>query len=145
SGIGKVDTGVVPKVQAVPVVITGANLKKAAAVYLSASQLTNGGTPGWRINFTLDKPGAAAFSTATTRMAKVASGDPTKQLSIIVDKGIISSPEVQGAITNGSGEITGGFTEAQAKNLAVVLQSGALPVTLKQVNVETVSPTLGQA
>jgi preprotein translocase subunit SecD len=145
NGNGTFDSGTDAKVQVGPVVITGANLKKAAAVFLSASQLTQGGTPGWRINFSLDKEGAAAFSTETQKLAKVATGDPTKQLAIIVDKGIISSPEVQSAITNGSGEITGGFTESQAKNLAVVLQSGALPVTLKQLNVETVSPTLGEA
>jgi len=62
-----------------------------------------------------------------------------------VDKVVISSPQVVGAITTGTGVITGGFSEAQAKDLAVVLQSGALPVQLKRLNVETVSPTLGKA
>jgi preprotein translocase subunit SecD len=144
---GVFDEGTDPKYQVGPVVITGANLTKAAAVFLSASQLTQGGTAGWRVNFTLDKPGSAAFGAETTKLAKIYAtnpNDPTAQLAILVDKAIVSSPVVQGAITNGSGEITGGFTEAEAKDLAVVLQSGALPVNLKQLDIQTVSPSLGQ-
>jgi preprotein translocase subunit SecD len=141
---GVFDEGTDPKYQVGPVVITGANLTKAAAVFLSASQLTQGGTPGWRITFNLDKAGSAAFGAETTKLAQKTSGDPTKQLAIMVDKAIVSSPEVQGAITGGTGEITGGFTETQAKDLAVVLQSGSLPVNLKQLDIQTVSPTLGK-
>jgi preprotein translocase subunit SecD len=137
------DDGTESKYEVGPVVITGANMAKATAIFVSASQLTNGGTPGWQVSFTLDKAGSAAFSTETTKLAKIATGTPTKQLAIMVDKAIVESPEVQSPITNGSGVITGSFTEAQAKDLGVVLQSGALPVTLTQLSVETVSPTLG--
>src|SRR5439155_20462701 len=55
-----------------------------------------------------------------------------------------SAPSVNGPITGGQGEITGSFTESQAKNLAVVLNSGALPVELTRQTVVTVSPTLGK-
>jgi preprotein translocase subunit SecD len=144
NGNGVFDEGTDVKYQVGPVVITGANLTKAAAVFLSASQLSQGGTPGWRITFNLDKAGSAAFGTETTKLAQKTAGDPTKQLAILVDKVIVSSPEVQSAITGGTGEITGGFSESQAKDLAVVLQSGSLPVNLKQLDVQTVSPTLGK-
>ena len=147
---GIFDDGTEAKYQCGPVVITGANLSKATAIFISASQATSGGQQGWQVSFDLDKAGAAAFATETTKLAKITATNPTSppvtaQLAILVDKTIVSSPVVQSAITNGSGVITGGFSETQAKDLAVVLQSGALPVDLKQLNVETVSPTLGQA
>jgi preprotein translocase subunit SecD len=145
---GVFDDGTESKYLVGPVVITGANLKKVSAQYLSASQLTSG-TPGWRVQFSLDSTGSAAFSTATTKLAGIYNSNPssppvTAQLAILVDKVVVSSPVVQQAITNGSGEITGGFSETQAKDLSVVLQSGSLPVSLKQLNVETVSATLGK-
>jgi preprotein translocase subunit SecD len=146
---GVFDDGTESKYEVGPVVITGANLKKVSAQYLSASQL-QGGTPGWRVTFSLDKDGSAAFGKATTKLAALYSSNPssppvTAQLAILVDKVIVSSPVVQQAITSGSGEITGGFSESEAKDLAVVLQSGSLPVSLKQLTVETVSATLGKA
>jgi preprotein translocase subunit SecD len=142
---GVFDDGTEAKYQCGPVIVNGANLKKATAIFISASQASSGGQQGWQVSFDLDKAGAAAFATETTKLAKIPTGDPTKQLAILVDKSIVSSPEVISPITNGSGVITGGFTESEAKDLAVVLQSGALPVDLKKLNVETVSPTLGQA
>src|SRR5439155_17784360 len=57
----------------------------------------------------------------------------------------ISAPTVQSAITGGSGVITGNFSADEAKNLAVVLNSGALPVELARQEVKTVSPLLGKA
>lgn len=143
NGNERFDDGTESKYQVGPVVITGANMVKASAIFISASQLTSGGTAGWQVSFSLDKAGSAAFSTETQTLAKIATGTPTKQLAILVDKAIVESPEVQSAITSGSGVITGSFTETQAKDLGVVLQSGALPVTLTQLSVETVSPTLG--
>ena len=41
------------------------------------------------------------------------------------------------------GEITGGFSEQQARDLATQLNAGALPVELTRQSVRTVSPTLG--
>ena len=79
------------------------------------------------------------FADATKRLAP-----EKKQLAIILDKVVVTAPTVQSPITNGTGEITGGFSEAQAKDLAVVLNSGSLPVDLVKQDVETVSPTLGK-
>jgi preprotein translocase subunit SecD len=69
---------------------------------------------------------------------------PTDQIAIIVDQVVISSPTVQSAITGGSGEITGNFSEQEAKDLATQLNAGALPVELTRQSVRTVSPTLGE-
>ena len=57
---------------------------------------------------------------------------------------VISAPTVDSPITNGSGVITGSFTEQRAKDLATVLNAGALPVQLQKLQTLTVSATLGQ-
>jgi preprotein translocase subunit SecD len=67
-----------------------------------------------------------------------------KQLAIILDNVVISAPTVDSPITNGSGVITGRFTEQRAKDLATVLNAGALPVQLQKLQTLTVSATLGQ-
>jgi preprotein translocase subunit SecD len=54
------------------------------------------------------------------------------------------APVVGDPISGGRGEITGDFTEAEVRDLAVVLQTGSLPVELEQSEVQTVSATLGQ-
>jgi preprotein translocase subunit SecD len=119
-----------------PPVITGADLTKATAVFVTSGQTTSGDT-GWQVNFNLNKGGAKKFGDATTKLVG-------KQLAIVLDKVVESAPTVQSAITGGSGVITGSFTESEVKNLAVVLNSGALPVELTRQTVVTVSPTLGK-
>jgi preprotein translocase subunit SecD len=117
-----------------PVEITGDMIKRATALYGTGG---NGGIPGWEIDFTLTSSGAKTFGDVTTRLVK-------KQLAIVVDNVVISAPEINEAITGGSGVITGSFTKARAQDLATQLNSGALPVNLKKEQVETVSPTLGR-
>src|SRR5262249_42096627 len=88
--------------------------------------------------FSLNKAGTKKFGDATTRLVG-------KQLAIVLDGAVQSAPTVQTAITNGSGVITGSFSEREAKNLAVVLNSGSLPLQPAQQEVRTVSPLLGKA
>ncbi len=139
---GRFDKGKESIYQLGPVVITGVNLTKAAAVYVSGSQ-QSAATPGWQVNFSLDSAGSKLFATATQSL--VTKPAPQNQLAILLD-GVIQGapPTVQSAITGGQGTITGNFTEARAKDLALLLQSGALPVQLQRLQVETVSPTLGK-
>jgi preprotein translocase subunit SecD len=138
---GRFTPNVDPKVRLGPVVITGADLTKAVAQYVPASSGSNqiNNNPGWRVVFNLNSTGSKVFGDATTRMVG-------KQLAIVLDGAVVSAPTVQGPITGGQGEITlgSGGTEAGAKNLAVVLNSGSLPIQLKRLNVVTVSPTLGK-
>src|SRR6201999_455962 len=44
-----------------------------------------------------------------------------------------------------SGEIEGGFTEQQAKDLSLMLRTGALPATISYLETRTVGPSLGAA
>ena len=118
-----------------PVEITGDAISKATAVYDTGSQSSV--AAGWQINFDLTGEGASVFGEATTRLVG-------KQLAIVVDRQVISAPTVQGAITNGTGVITGSFTKNRAQDLATQLNAGALPIELKTEQVLTVSPTLGK-
>jgi preprotein translocase subunit SecD len=69
---------------------------------------------------------------------------PTHQLAIQLDDEVISAPTVQTDNFSGGVQITGSFTESEARNLARVLNSGSLPVKLETQAVQTVSPTLGK-
>jgi preprotein translocase subunit SecD len=140
---GKFEKATEPIYQLGPVVITGVNLTKAVATFVSGTN-SNSGTSGWEVDFTLDGEGARLFSQATTEL--VAKTSPQNQLAILLD-GVIQGqpPQVVSAITDGRGSITGNFTEQRSKDLALLLQSGALPVQLTRLQVETVSPTLGKA
>jgi protein-export membrane protein SecD len=122
-----------------PVIITGGNISKASA-QLSGGTQTNPITQ-WVVTFQLDKEGSDAFAKATT--AALAQSAPQNQIAIALDRSIISNPTVTGAITAGNGEITGNFTEDSSKQLASLLNAGALPVELTRQSVRTVSPTLG--
>jgi preprotein translocase subunit SecD len=58
---------------------------------------------------------------------------------------VISAPVVQEAVfTGGNVQITGDFTEAEARDLAKILEFGAVPVRFEVATVQTVSPTLGE-
>jgi len=65
-------------------------------------------------------------------------------LAIVLDKQVISTPRIDSAITQGSGLISGNFSNDSANNLAVQLRYGALPVPMKVVESRIVGPTLGQ-
>ena len=101
-------------------------------------------TGAWVVNYTLTGPGSSEWD-------KVASDNFHQLVAIELDGVVQSAPIIQptqGSFTSfgGQGEISGGnMTEAQAKNLALAMQFGALPVRLHQLTVQTVSPTLGKA
>ncbi len=69
---------------------------------------------------------------------------PTAQVAIVLDGEVISAPVVQEAVfTGGEVQITGDFTEQDARDLAKILEFGAVPVKFEVSQVQTVSPTLG--
>jgi len=89
------------------------------------------------ISFNLTGDGAKAFGDYSTN-------NVGKYLAIVLDKRVISSPQIQNPITEGKGRITGRFTLDEAKALAIQLKYGALPIPLKVIQNRTVGPTLGQ-
>lgn len=70
---------------------------------------------------------------------------PTGQIAIALDGEVISAPVVQQSVfTGGNVQISGNFTEAEARDLAKILEFGAVPVKFSVATVQTVSPTLGK-
>jgi preprotein translocase subunit SecD len=121
-------------------VINGSDISKATAVLSGGTQTQV--VIQWTVNFELAGDAVGRFGDATTRAVSLPA--PQNQIAIVVDRKIISSPTVQSPITTGTGEITGSFSEDEAKDLATVLNAGALPVELTRQSVQTVSPTLGE-
>ena len=56
----------------------------------------------------------------------------------------MTNPVVQQAITGGKATISGSQSLEEAKDLAILLRSGALPVKINVLEVRTVGPSLGQ-
>jgi preprotein translocase subunit SecD len=66
------------------------------------------------------------------------------RIAIDLDGKVKSAPSLQTTSFQGSGQITGNFTQREAKDLALVLKYGALPVQLQPQTVQTVSASLGK-
>jgi preprotein translocase subunit SecD len=117
-----------------PAGLTGTAVKSANA------QLNQG---QWAVNLNLTGDGAAQWDAlAKTQFHQI--------IGIDLDGQVISAPitlPAQQGFTsfNGQVQISGGFTEDQAKTLATEFTYGALPVKLDRLTVQTVSPTLGKA
>ena len=88
------------------------------------------------IAFELTDEGAKIFAEATA-------ANLGKTISITLDGETISRATVNTVIAGGKGEITGNFTADEAKNLATLILSGALPLNLTQLEVSAISATLG--
>jgi len=102
---------------------------------------------GWGVNVNLrdNADGIGVWNQLAAQCYNRTSTCPTGQLAIELDGTIVSYPTVnQPSFDTGGVEISGSFKESEAKNLARVLRSGALPVQLQTQTVQNVSPTLGE-
>jgi preprotein translocase subunit SecD len=118
--------------------VTGAMLKNAN---VTADQNNR-----WKVDMQFTDEGAEAFKNITGELADT--GQITgviQQLGIVLDGSVESAPTVKEEIAGGNAEITGNFTYDEAKNLALVLQTGALPVELVVVGQNEIGATLGKA
>ena len=89
--------------------------------------------------------GADVWNALSTKCFAGGADCPTKAVAIILDGEVISAPTVQTpTFDNGSVQISGSFTETEAKDLARVLQFGAVPVKFDTPTVQTVSASLGE-
>ncbi len=83
-------------------------------------------------------------SEGTQEWAALTSANVGKQVAIVLDGVVQSFPTINNAITSGQTEISGSFSEKDAKDLALVLRYGALPVRLEELTAQEVSATLGK-
>lgn len=113
------------------VVLTGADLADAQASF-------DENTTEPIVNFQFKGKGAKTFEDFT-------GANVGKYLTIVLDNEVISSPVIRDRITGGRGQISGGFTDITgARDLAVLLRGGALPVPVDVVERRSVGPTLGR-
>jgi preprotein translocase subunit SecD len=68
--------------------------------------------------------------------------DPNHFLAVVLDNKVREFASIREEIRD-TGEITGGFSEQSAKDLAMLLRSGALPASLHYLSENTVGPSLG--
>lgn len=92
--------------------------------------------PGAVVNFSFNVSCATEFGRMTAR-------NINKRFAVVLDGEIITAPNIRSAITGGSGYIEGGFTLESARDLALLLNAGALPAKLTIVEERTVDPSLG--
>ena len=101
---------------------------------------------GWGVRVTLKggAEGADLWNSGASQCFSRTAACPTQRMAIVLDGVVQSAPSVNQPSFSGGVDITGSFTESEAKDLARVLKSGALPVRLQVQAVQTVSPTLGE-
>lgn len=110
-------------------VLTGNDVEKA-----SVAQNPSGG--GFVVTLKLKGDGPKKFHEATSKWV----GQP---IYILLDDEVISAPVVQEPIPGGEAVITGNFTAEEAGRLATLINGGALPIKLVEVEARMVSATLG--
>ena len=118
-----------------PSELTGHSIKKALAQQDQVG--------AWVVNYTLTGSGSPLWD-------QVAQRNFHAELAIELDGVVQSAPLIQPNQATfssfaGQGQISGSFTEASAKNLALAMQFGSLPVRLVALTTQVVSPTLGHS
>jgi preprotein translocase subunit SecD len=122
-----------------PVLLTGSALSSA-----SAKLDPNG---AWFVapTFRSGERGIDLFNAVASQCQPPGETCPTGQLAIVLDGVVKSAPTIQQAnFQRDEISITGEFTEREAKDLALVLRYGALPIKFEDPTVETVSASLGR-
>ena len=127
-----------------PVALTGTDIDNAAA------QPDQTGI-GWEVALDLTGEGADKFAQVTGELACKDPADPQRRFAIVLDGVVESAPGVSEqvacdvGITGGQAVITTGGGEEDARDLALVLRTGALPIQLEIQESRSVSPTLGRS
>ncbi|MFJ4868813.1 protein translocase subunit SecD [Streptomyces sp. NPDC088757] len=123
--------------------LTGDGVENAEAA------LDTTGGRGWTVDLSFRDRAAGDWARITGDAACASPGDPARRVAIVLDDRIVSAPAMQtgvpcgAGIGGGSAQITGGFSGQEARDLAALVQGGALPVPVTTVEQSTVGPTLG--
>ncbi len=110
-----------------PAELTGEAVAEAAATFNNE----------WVVNVELTDEGAVGFDEIAARYFG-------QQVAIVLDGIVESAPVIRATEFGGTAVISGTFDEEGARDLAVALRFGALPVVFEQDDVRTVSATLGE-
>lgn len=128
-----------------PACLIGTDVAQATPGFITTSGV-------WGISLDLTSDGGVAFASMTGQAATFTGLDPRRQIAIVLDGEVLAAPRVFDDVQPGVG-ITGGRAqitlgdqpedEVQARDLAVVLRYGSLPVSFERSQVQKVSASLG--
>ncbi len=104
----------------------------------SASATVNPNNGVWEVEFSLTSDGTTQWNAMAEKVGV------NGQIAMDLDGVVQSAPSLQTTNFPGSGQISGNFSEREAKDLALVLRYGSLPVQLDRQTVQTVSASLGR-
>lgn len=99
-------------------------------------EIDSRGFGGSHISMEFDPQGARIFE-------RVTEANVSRQLAIVLDGVVYSAPQIKERIAGGKAQITGSFSDEEAKVLAIALRTGRLPAPVKILEQRTVGPALG--
>jgi preprotein translocase subunit SecD len=112
---------------------------KVSGTYLVDARMSQGGKTGlggYNVDFQFNLEGARVF-------ARLTGENINQRLAIVLEDKVKSAPVIRARIFD-RGVIEGNFKLEEARDLAIVLRAGALPVSIKVEEERTVGPTLGK-
>jgi len=80
---------------------------------------------------------------AADRLAAFTRDNAGRTIAILLDDQVISTSQIQGAITDGVGRLSGDFDAQGAANIARIVASGPLPAPLTIIEERSIEPALG--
>ncbi|WP_199199508.1 protein translocase subunit SecD [Amycolatopsis sp. CA-128772] len=92
----------------------------------------------WVVNLSFKSEGTKTWADFTSK-------NTGQQAAFVLDTQVVSAPNIQVAILDGNTQITGKFTQSEAKDLSDILKYGSLPLSFASSDATTVSATLGLA
>ena len=121
-------------------VLEAADVSSAVAAY---GEVDETGVPAHHVKLVLNNSGIEKFYQATSLAASKPEG--SNYIAIMLDENVISQPRVQTAINQKECIISGGFTDStETSELAALINSGNLPFSIKDVELSSIGPTLGE-
>jgi len=92
----------------------------------------------WTVNLSFKSEGTKIWADFTSK-------NQGQQAAFVLDTQVVSAPNIQVAILDGNTQITGKFTQSEAKDLSDILKYGSLPLSFASSDATPVSATLGLA
>ncbi|MGD8188864.1 protein translocase subunit SecD [Brevibacillus ginsengisoli] len=114
---------------------------ESGKVVLRGSDLAPGGAGVGYDN--LQRPLVTLKFANADAFEKVTRANLHKRVAIYLDNNMLTNPEIQAVISGGSAQITGNYTVESAQELADILNSGALPAKLVEMQATAVGASLG--
>lgn len=121
------------------VVLGGSDIKNATAQY---GRLSEAGAMQHFVELELTDEAVSKFAEATKNMAQKTDGK--NYIAITLDGDVVSQPSVHEEINSNTCVISGNYSQEDAEWMANLIKSGQMPFALKEVQLSSVGPTLGE-